>query len=135
MSRSPPIPRHSIPHARVHVVLSVKDLGRSASFYIDALGLVESAREKDALYLRGVEEACHHSLVLRQASTAPAAQKSVFVHSRSKISSKPPFFFAQKDCIASGLRCLTKGGPSMSQIRSERRSNIALRWKPRNGWL
>jgi catechol 2,3-dioxygenase len=83
-----------------HVVLSVKDLGRSASFYIDALGLVESAREKDALYLRGVEEACHHSLVLRQTSTDPAAQRVGFRAFSEQDLEQAAVFFRSK-----GLHC------------------------------
>lgn len=58
-----------------HVVLSVKDLGASRAFYADALGLVISDADEDALYLRGVEEACHHSLVLRRAAGAPTCER------------------------------------------------------------
>lgn len=49
-----------------HVVLTVKDLAASRQFYSEVLGLVLSAEDRDALYFRGVEEACHHSLVLRK---------------------------------------------------------------------
>jgi catechol 2,3-dioxygenase len=50
-----------------HVVLTSQDLAASQTFYTDVVGLVVSARSDDALYLRGLEEACHHSLVLRRA--------------------------------------------------------------------
>ena len=50
-----------------HVEFGVRDLGRARAFYVDCLGLLETAREADALYLRGVEERNHHSIVLRQA--------------------------------------------------------------------
>ena len=36
-----------------HVVLTVKDLGRSHAFYCDALGFAVSDRDGGALYLRG----------------------------------------------------------------------------------
>ncbi len=58
-----------------HVELSVHDLQRSRAFYVGALGLVETesvAAEDGApgggptLYLRGLEERGHHSLVLTQ---------------------------------------------------------------------
>jgi catechol 2,3-dioxygenase len=57
-----------------HVVLTVKDLAASRRFYCEVLGLVASAQDDDALYLRGVEEACHHSLVLRKGAE-PACQR------------------------------------------------------------
>ena len=50
-----------------HVELAVRDLGRSRAFYVDCLGLLVSDEDGDALYLRGVEERNHHSLVLRLA--------------------------------------------------------------------
>jgi catechol 2,3-dioxygenase len=51
-----------------HVVLTVKDLAASKKFYTQVFGLIVTAEENDTLYLRGVEEACHHSLVLRKGS-------------------------------------------------------------------
>jgi len=53
-----------------HVAFGVRDLNRARAFYVDCLGLVETAQETDTLYLRGVEERNHHSLVLRQAHAA-----------------------------------------------------------------
>ncbi|MBB6099033.1 catechol 2,3-dioxygenase [Deinobacterium chartae] len=47
--------------------LTVTDLEASRAHYVDLLGLVESARTEDALYLRALEERQHHCLVLRQA--------------------------------------------------------------------
>src|SRR5262245_37766685 len=49
-----------------HVVLGVCDLGASRSFYVDMMGLAITAEERDTLYLRGMEEGCHHSLVRRR---------------------------------------------------------------------
>src|SRR5262249_58748120 len=42
----------------------------SRAFYVDCLGLLVSDESDDALYLRGVEERNHHSIVLRRAPTA-----------------------------------------------------------------
>ena len=50
-----------------HVELGVRDLGRARAFYVDCLGLLLSDETKDALYLRGIEERNHHSIVLRRA--------------------------------------------------------------------
>lgn len=55
-----------------HVVLTVKDLAASKRFYCEVIGLIVTAEDSDALYLRGVEEACHHSLVLRKGTAAQA---------------------------------------------------------------
>lgn len=49
-----------------HIVLEVADLEASREFYCDVVGLLETDRTADALYLRGLEEVCHHSLVLRK---------------------------------------------------------------------
>ena len=49
-----------------HVAFGVTDLGRARAFYVDCLGLVATAQDADALYLRGVEERNHHSIVLRR---------------------------------------------------------------------
>jgi 3,4-dihydroxyphenylacetate 2,3-dioxygenase len=50
-----------------HVELGVRDLARSRAFYVDCLGLLATDETADALYLRGVEERNHHSIVLRRA--------------------------------------------------------------------
>jgi catechol 2,3-dioxygenase len=47
-----------------HVRLTVADLAESRDFYVKALGLVVSDEDERACYLRGLAEACHHSLVL-----------------------------------------------------------------------
>ncbi len=49
-----------------HVVLSVTDLDASTEFYENVIGLVVSDRDSDTVYLRGIEETAHHSVVLRQ---------------------------------------------------------------------
>jgi catechol 2,3-dioxygenase len=58
-----------------HIVLTVRDLGASRAFYCDALGFIVSDEDAQALYLRGVEEACHHSLVLKKATDAPVCER------------------------------------------------------------
>ena len=57
-----------------HVILTSRDLDASRRFYSDVLGLVVSDSDKDALYLRGLEEASHHSLVIRRSDDAPVCQ-------------------------------------------------------------
>lgn len=57
-----------------HVVLNVTDLDASRAFYTDLIGLVVSDHDDEAVYLRGLEEACHHSLVLRKAAAPSCAR-------------------------------------------------------------
>ena len=49
-----------------HTVFGVRDLRASKDFYTQIFGLVVTEEHEDVLYLRGVEEVCHHSLVLRR---------------------------------------------------------------------
>lgn len=49
-------------------VLHVKDLEASRRFYVDALGFIETEQVDDCIYLRGLEEHTHHSLVLKKAA-------------------------------------------------------------------
>ena len=58
-----------------HVVVTVKDLGASRAFYVDALGFVVSDEDANTLYLRGLEEVCHHSLVLKKTTEAPVCER------------------------------------------------------------
>ena len=48
-----------------YVELTVTDLVRAKWFWVDVLGFVVTAEHDDALYLRGYEEAVHHSVLLR----------------------------------------------------------------------
>lgn len=58
-----------------HVVLTAADLTASRRFYEQVIGLVLTAEADGTLYYRGIEEACHHSLVLHQAGGAPACRR------------------------------------------------------------
>jgi len=54
-------------------VLRVADLARSRDFYRDVIGLVVTGEADDVVYLRGLEEDQHHSLVLERADAEGAA--------------------------------------------------------------
>jgi len=56
------------------VELRVTDLAASEHFYAQLLGMIVSARTRDAIYLRGWEERQHHSLILRRAPVATASR-------------------------------------------------------------
>lgn len=49
-----------------HVAIRVRDLQASRAFYVDLLGFVISDENRNTIWLRGLEEGCHHSLVLRE---------------------------------------------------------------------
>jgi catechol 2,3-dioxygenase len=49
-----------------HVRLTVSDLAESRNFYVNVLGLIVTEEDDRTCYLRGLQEACHHSLVLEQ---------------------------------------------------------------------
>ncbi|SET59996.1 3,4-dihydroxyphenylacetate 2,3-dioxygenase [Oceanobacillus limi] len=48
-------------------ILHVTDLEASRKFYVDALGFIETEADENHIYLRGLEEHTHHSLVLKKA--------------------------------------------------------------------
>lgn len=48
-----------------HAVMQVSDLDASLDFYSEVLGMAVSDRSTDTIWLRGLEEGCHHSLVLK----------------------------------------------------------------------
>ena len=68
-----------------HVVLAVRDLVASRQFYERVIGLILTAEEDDTLYFRGVEEACHHSLVLRKGSDICCARLGLRVFSEQDL--------------------------------------------------
>ncbi len=49
-----------------HIELGATDLEHSKTYWVDALGFVLTEQTGDALYLRGLEERNHHSIVLRK---------------------------------------------------------------------
>ncbi|MDQ0338797.1 catechol 2,3-dioxygenase [Caldalkalibacillus uzonensis] len=49
------------------VMMNVTDLDKARDFYVNALGMVETESDDSHLYLRGLEEHVHHSLVLKKA--------------------------------------------------------------------
>jgi 3,4-dihydroxyphenylacetate 2,3-dioxygenase len=57
-----------------HVVLTVSDLPSSRDFYTEVVGLVVSDEDANTVFLRGMEEACHHSLVLKATRDGPAVE-------------------------------------------------------------
>ncbi|BBM87562.1 3,4-dihydroxyphenylacetate 2,3-dioxygenase [Candidatus Uabimicrobium amorphum] len=53
-----------------YIELGVRDLQKSRNFYIDILGLIETQEKDGSIYLRGLEERCHHSVVLTKSESS-----------------------------------------------------------------
>ena len=83
-----------------HVVLTVKDLEASRLFYTEVIGLIVTEQTADTLYLRGVEEACHHSVVLRRTADAPACQRIGMRVLRDRDLERLKAYFESQGCPA-----------------------------------
>ena len=59
-----------------HVEMLVSDLDRAQALYVDIFGFVLTERTDNALYLRCIEDRCHHSLKLRLSEHAGIANVS-----------------------------------------------------------
>jgi catechol 2,3-dioxygenase len=82
-----------------HVELGVSDLGRSRAFYVECLGLLVSDESKDALYLRGIEERAHHSIVLRRSREAEVSALGFRVASEEDLD-RAAFWFGRRNLPA-----------------------------------
>ncbi|WP_028206484.1 VOC family protein [Paraburkholderia nodosa] len=60
-----------------HIVLNVADLEKSKHFYTEIVGLVVTEETSDTVYLRGLAEACHHSLALVRSRDAAYTCKRI----------------------------------------------------------
>jgi catechol 2,3-dioxygenase len=88
-----------------HAELRVTDLGAALAFYVDLLGFVvtEEDRGGGRVYLRGYEDAVHHSLVLRRAS-APGAGHLAFRVADPDDVERAARYFADRGCPVRRLR-------------------------------
>jgi 3,4-dihydroxyphenylacetate 2,3-dioxygenase len=65
--------------------LVVTDLAAARWFYVDVLGLVVTAEDTEALYLRGFEEYLHHSLVVRRGEAPALARLAYRVRGQAQV--------------------------------------------------
>lgn len=67
-----------------HVRYRVADLETSLRFYTEVLGFIVSDQDGDVAYLRGIEEAAHHSIVLTQAEVEGATAECLGMRVRTE---------------------------------------------------
>lgn len=89
MNRPPDVVRAA------YAELIVTDLEASRWFYVDVLGLVLTAEDEDAVYLRAYEEYLHHSLVLRRGDEPALARLAYRVRSPEELDVAADYFAAQ----------------------------------------
>src|SRR5260370_30357720 len=58
-----------------HVVFTSRDLAKSRGFYAEVVGLLVSDEDRNTLYLRGLEDRAHHSLVIKQSDESSACRR------------------------------------------------------------
>jgi catechol 2,3-dioxygenase len=82
-----------------HAVLQVRDLDTSRRFYETTIGLEVEHADSDALYLRGMEERNHHSLVLKR-GPQPVAERLGFKVASEADLDRAQAFFAERQLPA-----------------------------------
>ena len=117
-----------------HVELGVRDIKRSRAFYVDCLGLLVSDETDDALYLRGVEERNHHSIVLRRGREADVRALGFKLASEDDSTAPQPGSPAAI-CRRRFPMCRIRAAPCAPPTFSARRSTSMRRWIMRPSML
>ena len=78
-----------------HVVLNVRDLDASKHFYTELIGLTISDEDQTTVYLRGLEERAHHSLVLRKSEETSCSRLGMRVLTDEDIYQAQDYFAGQ----------------------------------------
>ncbi|QQZ08403.1 3,4-dihydroxyphenylacetate 2,3-dioxygenase [Heyndrickxia vini] len=77
-------------------VLNVTNLEESRRFYVHALGFIETESDDKHIYLRGLEEHTHHSLVLKESDQPSVEAISYKVFAEEDLDTLSAFFFTEK---------------------------------------
>lgn len=78
-----------------HVVLGVRDLAASRRFYADAIGLIVEDEDASSVWLRGLEELQHHSLVLTKVDRAHCKRIAFKLASEDDLDKAAEFYAAR----------------------------------------
>ena len=98
---------------------------RSRAFYVDCLGLLVSDETDDALYLRGVEERNHHSIVLRRCARSRRA--GARLQARQRGGSRPRRLLVRPPQPADRVPGVAAPGPHLAHGRCSRHAARPLR--------
>ncbi|PWI57488.1 3,4-dihydroxyphenylacetate 2,3-dioxygenase [Sulfoacidibacillus thermotolerans] len=79
-----------------HVSLNVTDLEKARHFYVEGLGMIETASDDKQLFLRAIDDANHHCLVLRQADQPSLHHLAYRVSSEAELAQLEELFLAEK---------------------------------------
>lgn len=99
-----------------HLVLTSQD-GRQRAVLHRVAGMVLTHKDDRHLYLRGLEEACHHSLVIAYSKAEPHCERIGLRVFQERIWLRPSGFWICKALIITGRRCRFRGSPCISPIR------------------
>ena len=107
-----------------HLVFTARDLAASRDFYTEVMGLIVSDEDANTIWLRGVEERCHHSLTLKRTDRPAAvrARRLPGVHRRRSRQGQGAFRHAPASPRRSS-RCRIRAARCISPIRPARRSS------------
>jgi catechol 2,3-dioxygenase len=78
-----------------HVELNVTDLARSRDFYVNGLGFIETESDESHIYLRAIEDANHHCIVLTKADVPSLNHISYRVGADEELDRLEQFFLSQ----------------------------------------
>lgn len=79
-----------------HVELNVRDLDRARDFYVNGLGFIETESDENHIYLRAIEDANHHCLVLAKSETPCLNHIAYRVSSEEDLDHLAELFTAQQ---------------------------------------
>lgn len=88
-----------------HAEFNVTDLDRARDFYVKGLGFIETESDSNHIYLRAIEDANHHCLVLTKADVPSLNHISYRVGSEEQLDRLGEFFASQN----LPMRWLAKG--------------------------
>ena len=142
-----PLPNNNLyPHFNIsrlsHIELGVRDLSASFAFYVEILGLQVTDQNSNFIYLRGMEERGHHSVILKKSNISSCNVLGYKVFDEEQLD-KAEFYFKSKEISTSwierpyqGKTLLTTdihGIPIEFYYQMERLPTIHQKYKLYNG--